>query len=789
VESASVQLVSGTAQLQTKSTDPSGTVRFDVPCGAYVIHITKAGFEDLATDEIQVTGSAPADVAVLLSPKTEQHDSVEVHDKISSPVQETSPADTVDHDIAKELPSRPATAADVLPILPGIVRAPDGSLKINSSGEHRSALLINRTDVTDPATGKFGQTVPVDSIEELSVLKTPFMAQYGRFTAGLVSVETRRGGDIWHYELNDPFPDWRFRSWHMVGVRDTSPRGVLNGPLIPNRLYFSETLLYDLRKTPNRTLPYPYNESKQETYNSFTQLDYIVSPKQVLTGTLHVTPQHINFVDPQYFMPQPVTPSYRQQEFEGTIIDHLTVGSGMLNSTLSFQRFDATVGSQGPADMILTPTGNAGNYFSNQNREAGRSEWIETWSPAQRRLLGQHDLEFGTSIARTSNDGQLIARTVNLLDPLGVLLRRITYTGGQPYDRADVDSALFVQDHWTILPNLAMDLGSRFERQTIAETFRIAPRAGLAWSPFGSSTVFRGGYGVFYDRVPLNVYAFTQYPQQVITDYAPDGSMTGSPLTYMNVIGTAYFNQSLLIHSPNEPGNFAPHSATWDVQLEHTFSRVLKVRASYTDSDSAGLIVMQPEVSPGATNAALVLNGNGHGRYRQAEITGRFSWHSSSMFVAYTRSKAEGDLNDFGGFLGNFPGPIIRPNTYSLLPSDLPNRFLAWGQLIFPHGIRLLPVVEYRNGFPYARYDVLGNYVGTPYDNSIRYPDSFSLDARVSKDIKINSKYTVRLAFGGANLTNHFNALSVHSNYADPQYGIFFGNYSRRFTADFDILF
>ena len=36
------------------------------------------------------------------------------------------------------------------------------------------------------------------------------------------------------------------------------------------------------------------------------------------------------------------------------------------------------------------------------------------------------------------------------------------------------------------------------------------------------------------------------------------GSMIGNPLVYENVIGTAYFNGSLLIHSPNEPGNFAP---------------------------------------------------------------------------------------------------------------------------------------------------------------------------------------------------------------------------------------
>jgi hypothetical protein len=38
------------------------------------------------------------------------------------------------------------------------------------------------------------------------------------------------------------------------------------------------------------------------------------------------------------------------------------------------------------------------------------------------------------------------------------------------------------------------------------------------------------------------------------------------------------------------------------------------------------------------------------------------------------------------------------------------------------------------------------------------------------------------------NLTNHFNALEMHSNIADPHYGDFFGNYPRRILLDFDFL-
>ena len=64
----------------------------------------------------------------------------------------------------KTLPANPATVDDTLPLVPGIVRSPTGELKLDGSGEERSSLVVNQSDVTDPATGKFGQTVPIDSV-------------------------------------------------------------------------------------------------------------------------------------------------------------------------------------------------------------------------------------------------------------------------------------------------------------------------------------------------------------------------------------------------------------------------------------------------------------------------------------------------------------------------------------------------------------------------------------------------------------------------------------------------
>src|ERR1019366_1280784 len=183
---------------------------------------------------------------------------------------------------AKLAPTRPATLTDALPLIPGIIRGQDGSVKIAGLGEDHSALLVNSVDVTDPATGSFGLSVPIDSVQTVEVSVMPYLAQYGKFTAGVVSAETRRGGDQWAYSLNDPFPDFRIRSAHLEGIVDAAPRFNLSGPLVKDKLYFVEGAEYLFNNQEVRTLPYPENLTRSTAFNSFTQLDAIMSPKQTL---------------------------------------------------------------------------------------------------------------------------------------------------------------------------------------------------------------------------------------------------------------------------------------------------------------------------------------------------------------------------------------------------------------------------------------------------------------------------------------------------------------------------
>ena len=785
---ADVRVSSAAASAGSHSTQSEGLADFqNIPCGAWTITVVKDGFET-ATRTVEIAGPR-TEATLVLTPKM-QVTKVEVTTN-APPVEQSASENHELHPAeVKTLPTNPATVNDTLPLVPGIVRTPDGELKLDGTGQERSAMVVNQTDITDPATGRFGQTVPVDSVESVNVLTMPFLAQYGRFTQSVVAVETRRGGEKWHAEVNDPFPDFRIRSYHMRGIRNETPRFVVGGPIIRDRLYFISALQYFFQREPSRTLPFPFNESKQEWINSFSQLDYILSPRQMITTTFHLSPQHINFVNPDYFHPQPVTPSYAQHNYIGTVVDHFGIFGGILDSSVSLQRFNVVVGAQGDADMVLTPQGNRGNFFGTQNRAARRTEWLETWSLAPFHFLGTHLAKMGASVTGSGDEGRFTYHPIDILNTAGQLEERIDFTNQPPFNRTDLEVTAYIQDHWSLTPSLSIDYGARIEHQRLASSLRVAPREGIAWSPFADQrTVLRAGYGQFFDHLPLDIYTFGRYPLRTLSFYAPDGSLIGDPVPFTNVIGSVTGPRSFLVRGAQVAGAFSPRGSTLNLQVEHSFVKLLRLRAVFTDSRSVGLVVLEPDIL--GTANEIVLNGDGQSRYRQAELIARFSWKDNQQLVlSYTRSRAKGNLNTFDTFLGNFPTPLVRPNLYSSLPADLPNRFLLWGRVnTNVWGLAVLPIVECRNGFPYARLDAAQNYAGVPFSDKTRFPSFFSADARVTRDFKVSAKYTVRLSLTSFNITNHFNALAVHDNIADPQYGVFFGNYHRRYRFDFEVVF
>jgi len=782
-----IELTRGAEAVASAETGKEGFAEFkDLLYGHYGIAALKEGFEPLRRADLDLSIQS-ASLEMTLIPVLGR-ENVEVRATLEPMEQGASAPAEMPAQAARDLPSRPATVSDALPMTPGVVRENGGALAISAGAEHRSAMIVNSADVTDPATGQFGLTVPMDSVEEVDVYQTAYLAEYGRFTAGLVSVATRRGGDKWKWELNDPLPEFRIRSWHLRGLKDATPRLNFEGPLLTSKLNISEGVEYEVRRTAVYTLPFPYNQKKQEGFNSFTQLDWAASAKQWVTATVHLAPERLGFVNMDYFNPQPTAPDASTHNYTGTVAHHLAIFGGVFENTFSMTRFDASVWGQGPADLIVTPSGNLGNYFAQTSRDAKRFSGTSNYSFVPIEILGTHNLKIGVYAAGSTETGEVAEHPIEILDASGQLTEQIAFPRTHQFQISDTEYAAFAQDHWIVSPRLALDLGVRTESQQVSGAVRVALRSGVSWRPFsGAGAVVRAGFGLFYDRVPLNVYCFNKYPDRVITMY-DDGVVSAGPFLYLNTLGQSKVKSPFVRQQPID-GNFSPRSAIWSVQVEQPLARSVKLRLGYMRNDAAGLVLLDTVAPDPVTNTgAYLLEGAGESRYWQLEATTRVGLSEGrQLFFSYVRSHANGDLNDFEKYLGAYPVPVIRDNRSATLSADLPNRFLAWGSLQLPWKAVIYPMLEYRNGFPYIVTDAAQNYVGIP--NQDRFPNFFSLDSRLSKDIQVSKKYAVRLSLSAFNLSNHFNPEAVHSNVADPAYGYFFGHRGRRFTVDFDFLY
>ena len=785
---ATVELQSGDQVIADAVTGGDGrTILRLARDGEYHLAVSKKDYLSFEVTFRVAANSSVQEMQIVLSRISLSQQSVDVKGAPASPVAEASASESqLATEPASRIPSKPATVKDALPLFPGVVRALDGSIAISGLGEHHSTMLVNSVNVTDPATGEFGLSVPIDSVENISVAETPYLAQYGKFTAGVVTVDTRRGSEKWSFSVNDPLPEFRIRSLQLRGLKNATPRLNLSGPIIKNKLYVLEGGEYLINKQAVRTLPFPHNETVSSAINSFTQVDYILSATHTLMGSFHFAPHSMRHAGLNFFDPKPVTPDARFHASTGALIDRMTLDGGVLQSTFAITHVSSGITPRGALEMVVTPVGNKGNYFSQQSRRASRVEWLESWTAPTLHFHGDHTVQMGAAASHSENDGELHAQPVLVEDAAGRLLKRIEFKDGRPFTVSDTAPAIFLQDHWVISQHFAVDAGVRLEAQTVTATWRSAPRAGFVWSPaVDNKTVVRGGIGVFYDHVPLDVYAFRSYPQQIVTTYdGYAGGILDGPRRFINTLGEVARKSFRFVHRSLSSGNFAPYSIAGTLEIQRSMSDSVLVRFKYLESAAQELLTIEPHTF--GNRGSLVLAPNGSARTRQFEFTSRMGRKEGrQFFFSYVHQQASGDFNQANQYLGNFPFPVARSSVTGSLPNEIPNRFMAWGTYDLPRQVAVIPLLEVRNGFPYQRVDVMQNYVVGPAG---RFPHYLSLDVRLTKDLAVGHGHAIRIGFSVLNATNHFNPLQIHANIADPVYGSFFGYYPRRFALDLDFL-
>jgi hypothetical protein len=790
-------ILAGAPKGESVVSDGDGVCTFiNLQPGTYVVRVALDGFEPFARVHVVVppasseTDEPVALTAMLSVAKLAQSVTVTASRSDASVQAGAAPAAaTIDRAVLRRLPLATAAIDAALPLVPGVLRSSTGELTFNGASERQSALLVNGMNAVDPATGNFRVAIPIDSVEAVQVFMHPYSAEYGQFTGGVTRVDTRVGGDKWRFELNDFLPDLRFVNGRVHGIAEDSPHLSISGPLFGGRVRVSQSISYTLANTPVRGLEYPNNETRTQGLSAFSQADLAFFKRHTQSVTFGYAPERDDYVGLDVFRPKPTTPSRNQRSAWGTIRDRSQIFGGLLTSAISLREFDVDVFGQGGDELTITPTVQAGSYFARQNRDSARLEAFESFAFPTLHRFGTHDINIGADFNNSWSRLDFSANPVNVVRADGTLARRIEFQPAADIDADNREAVAFAQDRWGLRPNLTVDLGMRFEHQRIADPVLAVPRAGFAWSPWAdNATVVRGGIGLFYDKVPLNIRSFEQYPARTITFYATDGVTVLDSRLYRNLLADAEAPRVVNNKAVDDEAAFVPMNLTWNVQVDHAFSKTAAVRVNLVSSETENVFIVQPVSHPSGTGTIL-LSSTGSSRYEALELTGRFGPVDRQLNASYTRSHSRGDLNDFNASFGDFAAPIIRANQYSLLPEDVPDRVLVWGSFGLPKRITVSPIFEARSGFPYSVRDGDQNYVGVRDSDANRFPWFVALDMEVAKEFRVNRNYGVRLSLKAFNVTNHFNPRDVRSNTADPQFGQFLASYRRYFAGGFDIVF
>ena len=357
------------------------------------------------------------------------------------------------------------------------------------------------------------------------------------------------------------------------------------------------------------------------------------------------------------------------------------------------------------------------------------------------------------------------------------------------------DYDLFVQDDWKIKPNLTINLGLRWEyfsplsetRGELSNVFfpgtadaygatvgavggqlyssdykNFAPRFGFAYEPFGNTSnfVIRGGFGMFYDRLPEVTFSNTY---QNPPFYAQYGLCCGTASTSF---GTPYANGTILyaFGSSSSPFSYpinpalaqglnpatgtpvganisaygafpnsttTPYSYIYSFQMEERLPWNIVASLGYSGSDTHheprftdecflyacngaafnSIYIAQTDID-GNYNALLATLTRALSRGLQVQLN--YRWSKSLDYLSYggpgavtNQTYPQDQATEYG------PSDYDTPQTFTgsvLWETPTPHRHGFLGMLL--GGWEINPVVTFHSGFPWT--PKIGQSVETP---------------------------------------------------------------------------
>jgi hypothetical protein len=747
------------------SSQGDGRFRFDgLAPGEYTVTATLEGFQPRRS-VVRLANGQTADLRLNLDLAETVHVTPAAERAALLPSSGTvAAADSVSNEEIEQLTSGGGLPS-ALRLLASVIEVP-GGVSIKGGRPNQASVQIGPGLFVDPATGLTQGTLPDDAIEAVTVLPNPYAVEFGRFSSGLVVIQTRRAAKSWKTRLGNLDPSFRTKRgepFNVEGIASFGPRMEIGGPIVKDRLLIHQSVQYRYEATDVPSRPQDQVRTSHR-FGSFTRLDANLSDSHSLIVVGGLSPTRSENATLGTFIPPPATVNIHS-DVDTMAATERTIWSDTLFSETTFEinRFAIDVLPQGSAPMELLPQQTLGNFYNRQDRSAISFQAIHTLSGTSQSRFGLNMFKAGVDVVLSAFDAMSESRSILIRRSNGTLARRLEFTPRAAPSIDSTDLAIFAQDR--VQPNSRwyLEFGARVDRDGVIDRFNVTPRVGSAVLLNESGTsVVRGGFGLFYERTPSTVGVFQQLEVATETRFAENGTTPLGP-------------PQVFTHTMEGPLR-TPRSHTWDASFDHRFSRRWAIRVSGLDRRGSREYILDRVVD--GPEAELALTSAGSSRYRELEVGIHFTAGTGlDVKTSYVRSQASADLNAFTFFYDSVQTPVLGDNAYGPARADVPHRLLTrWRAMPTPTWL-VAGLLDWRTGLPYSVVDGALDYVGPR--NGERFPTYFRLDVGVEHRFKI---FNLRPWIGVRvdNLLNSFNPTDVQANLTSPSFGSFYNSAYRQ---------
>ncbi|HYK21283.1 MAG TPA: carboxypeptidase regulatory-like domain-containing protein, partial [Pyrinomonadaceae bacterium] len=343
--------------------------QYDFPslvAGDYTVTVEFSGFKKYEkTLSVQIDATVEHNILLQPLPLTE---SVTITDNRTdaSKTESTTPS-VITNQALRDAPLIDQKFQDALPLLPGVVRGPDGNLNIKGTRPTQSGILVSSLNVTDPVTGAPAIELPLEAVDTVQVHSNPYSSEFGKFTGAVTTIETRSGSNDWRYLITGTLPRPRWRDGKIYGVGAATPRIAVGGPIKKDKLFFFQSVEYRFVRTnvPSlEALAENQRDIRRESFDSFSRIDYVVNKNNRLTGSFSLFPQKFDFFNLNTFNPSDTTANFHQRGWFLALNEQAAFESGaLLQASFSAKQFDGDIFGNSGAPYQITPDRNFGGWF------------------------------------------------------------------------------------------------------------------------------------------------------------------------------------------------------------------------------------------------------------------------------------------------------------------------------------------------------------------------------------------------------------------------------------------